>query len=44
MSCDKSMELDSINTYVNFGLPVNIRNRKRTSVSNCLCSVTQYIR
>jgi len=40
MSSDKSVGLGSINTYVNFGLPENIKNRNRTSLSNCLYSVT----
>jgi hypothetical protein len=42
MSSDKSMGLRSINSYVNFGLTENNRNWNRTSVSNCLYSVTQY--
>ena len=32
----------SFNNYVNFGLPEINRNGNRTSVSNCLYSVTQY--
>jgi len=44
MSSDKLVPLGLSNTHVNFGLPESIRSGNRTSVSNCLYSVTQYIR
>jgi len=36
------MAFGSINTYLHFWLTESTRNGNRTSVSNCLYSVTQY--